>query len=51
MCEGDELEGLADAAGSNQPELEPLLQQLQLQPHQVDTCHLSALLWAESLRP
>lgn len=52
LCEGDELGGLADtAASSHQPELEPLLQQLQLQPHQVDTCHLSALLWAESLRP
>ena len=50
MCEGDDLEGLADAGGPQQ-ELELLLQQLRLQPHQVDTCHLSALLWAESLRP
>lgn len=51
LCEGDELEGLTDNGGNNQGQLDELLQRLQLQPYQVDTCHLSALLWAESLRP
>lgn len=52
LCEGDQLDDLAATTeGGCDALLEQLLQQTGLQPLAIDTCHLAALHWAESLRP
>ncbi|MFO1379198.1 MAG: HDOD domain-containing protein [Chitinivorax sp.] len=52
LCERDELDELAATAeGGSAARLDDLLRQTGLQPLAVDTCHLAALHWAESLRP
>lgn len=52
LCEGDALDELAESDhGGRDARLATLLNQTGLAPLSVDTCHLSALLWAESLRP